>query len=219
LYGDKLYWAEEGRLARADPDGDSIETVIDFGRPRSVAVSVWVGHRKVYWTDSDANALQRTDVSWTMPELLASGLQHPVDIEINYFEDKLYFTEFNSGKIMKCNYDGSDVEEVVTGLGGPHGLEMLIYQGFGIEDPIICNVYPNPLQEEASFVYTLENKSLVNLFITDSKGIIATQLIDQYQAAGRHEYRWNTANHPPGIYFYHLMVNNKTSNGKILVLK
>lgn len=213
LLVNKIYWIEQDALKRANQNGDSIETVVSWGRPRGVAVSALPDHRKMYWTDSDYQNIKRTNINWMFHEEIVSGLDHPTDIKINYSDEKIYWAEYGAGKIMRANFDGTDVEEVVSGLGNPQGLHLLIYST-GIEeaDKKIRKLYV----ESTTLNYTLTGRSLVKLIVYDSRGIRLTELVNGYQDQGLHQVFWYANGHPTGIYFYRLQVDGQVARGKIL---
>lgn len=213
LLTNKIYWTEQDALKRANQNGDSIETLVSWGEPRGVAVSALPGYRKMYWTDSENQNIKWTDIDWVFPELLVSGLDHPTDIKINYSDEKIYWAEYSAGKIMRANFDGTDVEEVVSSLGNPQGLHLLIYST-GIEEAgeKIRKLYV----ESTTLNYTLTGRSLVKLIVYDSRGIRLTELVNGYQDQGMHQVIWNADGHPTGIYFYHLQVDGQVARGKIL---
>ena len=37
---------------------------------------------------------------------------------------KMYWTDLNTGKIQRANLDGSAIQDLVTGLSGPHGIAL-----------------------------------------------------------------------------------------------
>ncbi|MDE2704561.1 MAG: hypothetical protein OXI35_05790, partial [Gemmatimonadota bacterium] len=53
------------------------------------------------------------------------GLDFPFDLALDVAEGKMYWTEFyRSGEIRRTNLDGSNIEDLVTGLNFPQGLAL-----------------------------------------------------------------------------------------------
>ena len=126
--GSKIYWADSrwGTLQRADLDGQNIEILFNpiVRRPHGIALH-W---DKMYWTDDWKGTIQRADLDGQNLEVLISGLNSPRDIAL-LAEDKIYWTEAevtrrirkyrvepDTWKIQSADLDGSNVEEVLTGL-------------------------------------------------------------------------------------------------------
>ena len=57
-----------------------------------------------------------------LQELFPSGFSAAVALDLT--AQKLYWTEYDSGKIRRANFDGSGVEGVLDGLDGPEGLAL-----------------------------------------------------------------------------------------------
>ena len=126
--GGKIYWADSrwGTLQRADLDGQNIEILFNpiVRRPHGIALY----SDKMYWTDDWKGTIQRADLDGQNLEVLISGLNSPRDIAL-LAEDKIYWTEAeitsrirkyrvepDTWKIQSADSDGSNVEEVLTGL-------------------------------------------------------------------------------------------------------
>ncbi len=219
MWSNKMYWTEQNALKRSTADGDSVETVIDWGQPRGLFVTIPADPQNIYWTDSENQNIKRTPVSWVFPEELVSGLNHPADIQYDIYEEKFYWAEYGEGKIMRANIDGTDVQVVVSGLGNPQGLHLLLYvgNGSGIEDEgkKLIKLYV----ESTTINYTLAERSLVKLLVYNSRGVSIAELVNGYQNPGKHEVKWNADGYTPGIYFYLMQVDDHIVRGKLLTIK
>lgn len=85
---------------------------------------------KIYWTDSGANVIQRSDSNGANLENLVSGLGDPRGIAVEPVSGKIYWVDARSNKIQRANVDGSNVEDLVTkGLKTPIGIALDIAGG------------------------------------------------------------------------------------------
>jgi cyanophycinase len=79
--------------------------------------------------------------------------------------------------------------------------------------------YPNPFNPETYITYSIEIASNVNLRIYDVLGREIVQLINKYTLPGIYRTLFNAGNLSSGVYFYRLIVNNKSISKKMLLLK
>ncbi|MEM6964136.1 MAG: choice-of-anchor J domain-containing protein [Bacteroidota bacterium] len=72
-------------------------------------------------------------------------------------------------------------------------------------------IYPNPLQDETVFEYTLGEASVVNIMIVDAQGkVVARPLDSQYAEKGVYTLNYNATHLGDGIYT--ILFNTQTSN-------
>jgi len=85
--------------------------------------------------------------------------------------------------------------------------------------PILQSNFPNPFRSETTFQYFLPEKSKVVLTILDITGQVIQTLVDEKQAAGKHEVTWNAGDQPPGIYFYMIRAGKYSEVKKCTLLR
>ena len=78
--------------------------------------------------------------------------------------------------------------------------------------------YPNPVQDQTTLRYTLDNDSEVTLTITDMIGNTFEVFVNQNQNAGTHNFIYNADNLSSGIYFCKLLTQHGSQTIKITVL-
>ncbi len=129
----KIYWSEyganpvRGAIRRANLDGTDIETVIST----AYAMGITLNNGKVYW--SDASSISRANLDGSEPEVvIADRFAH--DIAVDFDGGKIYWTEGYlwagfSAKVWRANLDGTEIETLVTGLHGPHGISLDLVHG------------------------------------------------------------------------------------------
>ena len=145
-------WAEEsgkGAIRRAGRDGLDVETLVTgLQVPFDLAFDPF--EHKMYWTDRQAGTIQRADLDGAGLETLVTGLEAPADIALDivwdHVEDpcptcagkaakpaehiphdvgaptRIFWTDGRAGIIQRSDLDGSNVEVLVRGIGGPAGL-------------------------------------------------------------------------------------------------
>jgi hypothetical protein len=80
------------------------------------------------------------------------------------------------------------------------------------------NVYPNPVSDNATVNFSIEEQSDVALFVTDAQGrmvqtIQQTAMMNQ----GTHRVEWNAGTLASGIYFLNVNVNGRNNVQRIIV--
>lgn len=80
-------------------------------------------------------------------------------------------------------------------------------------------VYPNPFTDQSNITFNLESQSKVKLTVNNSNGVEITKLFEGNLNAGEHTYTLKADNLTPGVYIYHLSINGKLLNGKIVLNK
>ncbi len=122
--GGKVYWTEQtgnnsGRIRRANLNGSNIQSVREV---RSVlqGLALDAANGKLYLTNSRGKVQQMNlNGSGFQPNLIVD-LDSPRGIAVDVAGDKVYWTE--EGKIRRANLDGSNPQDVATGLGTPDGI-------------------------------------------------------------------------------------------------
>ncbi len=79
------------------------------------------------------------------------------------------------------------------------------------------SVYPNPTSGLITFYYTLTEPSQVTIQIYNAFGQLMETPVDAYQQFGNHQVQWNAEGLPAGVYFYKVLSDKLTGNGKIIL--
>ena len=132
----KMYWTDgyTGKIQRANLDGTHVEDIIT-GLTGLSNIVLDVAGGKMYWTDSGAGKIQRANLDGSNVQDLVTGLEDisgivlalsstPADaqIEVPPIVSEIlhiYWTDSGTGKIQRANLDGSNVQDLVTGLESP----------------------------------------------------------------------------------------------------
>ena len=81
--------------------------------------------------------------------------------------------------------------------------------------------YPNPFNPSTTIEYSLNNESLISVEIIDMQGRLIDKVVNNsIKDRGIHSIVWNAQNYSSGVYFIRMIVNNKESGiKKILLVK
>jgi hypothetical protein len=90
------------------------------------------------------------------------------------------------------------------------------------KDDLNLSVYPNPFNNQTSINYTLKENAFVSLYIYDTRGVLVNKLVKNNQVKGNHNIVWDGKNMngnelTPGLYHYAIKINNKQTNGKVVL--
>ena len=67
----------------------------------------------IYWTDYGTHKIQRANLDGSNIEDLITGLDWPMEIELDVSAGKMYWTNWVPAKIQRANLDGSNIETIV----------------------------------------------------------------------------------------------------------
>ena len=79
--------------------------------------------------------------------------------------------------------------------------------------------YPNPFNPGTTLQYELASLTIVRLEVYDLLGRKVASLVDQHQAAGRHEISWQADQLATGIYFAVLTQDHSSQTIKLVLMK
>jgi len=109
-----------GRVLTANPDGSDLKTIATEGRrlPDGIVVDVEAGY--IYWTNmgnlkSNDGSIERSDLDGTNITTIvpAGGTFTPKQIQLDKGHGKLYWSDREGMRVMRCDLDGSHIETVV----------------------------------------------------------------------------------------------------------
>ena len=237
----KVYWTEQtddntGKVQSANLDGSDVRLVKDLASPpRSLAIDA--ANRKLYLT-SASGKIQRMTLagSYFRPNLI-TGLGALGEITVDTASRKLYWTE--SGRIRRANFNGENIQDIVTGLGAPADIALGVMSTDSVpaapatiatpEQTLLLSNYPNPFNPETWIPYQLAEAADVTLTIYAVNGQIVRRLAFGHQLAGIYQTRsraayWDGRNAlgesvASGVFFYTLTAGNFTATRKMLILK
>ena len=124
--GGKIYWIEQvddsnGRIQRADLDGKNVKLVKNLTSVLT-GLAVDTANGKLYLTNARGKVQQMDVDGRNFQSDLITGLNAPQGIVVDAAAGKIYWTE--AGRIRRANLDGTNRQNVVTGLGTPASLSI-----------------------------------------------------------------------------------------------
>ena len=88
-----------------------------------------------------------------------------------------------------------------------------LLQGSGL-----IEAYPNPTTDAATFVYTLDAATDVQLAVYDVTGRRVALLVDAVQT-GEQRVRFDASDLAPGVYVYRLAAADRVETGKLILAR
>lgn len=79
--------------------------------------------------------------------------------------------------------------------------------------------YPNPFNSSTNFVFSLRERTKVNLSVYDIQGRLVGRLADGYYPAGEHTVNWNAKGVSSGVYICRLTAGDYVKSSKALLVK
>jgi len=88
-----------------------------------------------------------------------------------------------------------------------------------IPNQIHLNVFPNPFNPSTNLNFQVPEESSIKLLVYNINGQLITKLTSLEYSSGSYNYIWDAKNLPSGVYFAHLIVNQKTYTQKLILMK
>lgn len=103
--------------------------------------------------------------------------------------------------------------------GQPNSLTGMFEEGADASGFALSQCYPNPFNPSTTIQYTLPYDGFVTLTLYDFSGRQAAQIVRGQQSRGTHAVVLSAQDLAGGVYFYRLIMGNKVSTKKVLLLK
>jgi DNA-binding beta-propeller fold protein YncE len=110
----------DGRVLSAKPDGSDVKTIVSEGRklPDGIVVDAAAGH--IYWTNMgnlklNDGSIERSDLEGKNLTTIIppGGTFTPKQLQLDNKNGKLYWSDREGMRVMRCNLDGSNIETLV----------------------------------------------------------------------------------------------------------
>ncbi len=126
--GDLLYWVSRntGEVARGDETGSGSPTVL-FDRPTDTVnfVEIDVAAGLIFWTEASGSEIYKANLDGTgTPAVirdLGAGAQ-TAGLALVTADEVVFVADSANGNIYRMDYNGNNINTVVTGLSEPTGL-------------------------------------------------------------------------------------------------
>lgn len=80
-------------------------------------------------------------------------------------------------------------------------------------------IYPNPVQDRATFAFTLDRPGQVTIRVYDGLGRQVAEPVTGFHTAGSHTSIWNATLHPAGVYFVRLTTADISTTRQIVIAR
>ena len=109
-----------GQVMTANPDGSDLKVIVSEGRrlPDGIVVDAAAGH--IYWTNmgkpsANDGSIERADLDGgNVKDIVPPGGTHtPKQLQLDQKNGKLYWSDREGMRVMRCNLDGSKLETLV----------------------------------------------------------------------------------------------------------
>jgi hypothetical protein len=94
-----------------------------------------------------------------------------------------------------------------------------IFEFMGRKGELKMNLTPNPVKDVCGINFTLKGNSDIKLIVSDIKGEILKNIINENLPAGFHEFRIDLSDLPEGIYFMNVESGNYLGTAKFIKLR
>jgi PKD repeat protein len=147
-------------------------------------------------------SMVNTDDKWTW---------NKIDVDLSAYAGK-------SGVMLAWQYVGNDGDlmaidnvEVTQGTTGVNDQEAI--------NQMLLQNYPNPFSSQTHIVFKLEQKADVKLIIYNSLGQQIAVPVSGEMSAGNHQVLFDGSSLRPGIYYYRLMFDGKSTTKRMVIIK
>jgi len=155
------------------------------------------------WTDVwKASTDNNPEIAWSWRKITIPNL--------NYYGNNLKFAWVVLGKYG----DVMGLDQIR--INGLTGIET---DGISIASSELKQNYPNPFNPTTTINFTLTETGKTKLVITNAKGEIVKELVNNELKSGYHSYNFDGSGFVSGIYFYQLTTSEKTITKKMLLVK
>ena len=256
----KIYWTnyKAYKIQRANLDGTNVEDLIELPKvPQGIALDV--NEDKIYSTEAHPNTgagiIRRLNSDGTKPQVLLqpaviqlekTRLSSPSGIAVDPYGGKIYWTDLNPGRIHRANLNGTDAEDIVTGINWGRSIALDLTQAIEswsivnrqgkqptlwgrIRGTALLPNFPNPFNPETWITYQLAEAADVRIRIYDVAGHLVRELDLGTKLAGSYLSResaayWDGRNDiggavSSGVYFYTLEARDYRRTRRMTVVR
>ena len=240
----KLYWAKNDQIMRADLDGENVEMVVTLdrlpgqedNRVRANIVEVDPIAEKIYWADTFNNEIGVANYDGSNKLALIDNIQDPIGLQLDLENQQLFWLSDRGFRDESINYradlDGQNIMEIAayetpTFESGP----MVVYKyeiATSTEDQVsevpagleLRQNYPNPFNPSTQISFSLSEPGSARLEVFNTLGQkVAVLLSDKAYSSGTHSFTFDASGFSSGIYYYRLSATGTTLTRSMTLLK
>ena len=134
-----IYWTDRQTAAirRVNINNLNVANIIP-NVPDASGIALDLTRGQIYWTETDTGKIRRADLNGSNVQDLITELTGPLSIALDLVRGKIYWTDqswdrftgaVTASKIQRANLNGSNVQDIVTGLGIVEGIALDVSVG------------------------------------------------------------------------------------------
>ena len=209
-------------------DNEMLESISQFWQD-----TAWENRSKTNYTYDSEFLIERTFQSWESSNW-KNNLKHEHTFEGSNNTFTVYSTWVGTAwtdtdKFDKYyNVDNNMIEQILQSWTGSswrnssRTIYTYINTGIQVDNTIseweLSQNYPNPFNPSTKINYSIPMRSNVRLVVYNAIGEEVAELVNSKQSKGVHSVDFKVNNLTSGIYFYNLIVNNKVTLNKKMIL-
>ena len=118
----KMYWSGHG-IKRANLDGSDVEVVLTDTEAPSQGISIDTVNGKVYWSSYSDDHIGRANLDGSDREIVITGKAYSLEVDPGL--QKIFVADWESSRIYSVNYDGTNLQDLVTaGVNRPRDVAL-----------------------------------------------------------------------------------------------
>jgi hypothetical protein len=211
-----LFYSDNGGATWTDVSGNLEENPDGTGNGPSVfavAILPFENGEKLYLAGSSTGLYSTTELAgsgtvWMQESADKVGHTPVFDID-SRLSDKLVVVATHGNGIFAANITPASIPEQKDSASP--------------ENFVLKQNYPNPFNSQTRISYSVNHPANVTIFIFNNRGQRINSLVNEFKNAGSYSVSWNghdlnSKPVPSGIYFYSLILDNKLSASKKMIM-
>lgn len=181
---------------------------IDTGLTGTTKIK-WVNWSTVVYIMGENGRIKRSlDNGLTWQSMTTDNVSDLYHFDFHRIDDIIYgFAVSRNGAVLRL----VDSVLILTGKGE-------LSSGIPADYSLYQN-YPNPFNPSTFISFDIPKNSYVKLTVYDALGREVSTLVSEALQSGRHEYSWNAAGFPSGVYYYRLQASGFVETKKMILTK
>ncbi len=181
--------------------GQSANSVVTVApQPTAGATFVITNGNTVAFTNTSTSA---TSYSWDFGDFSSSSAPSPTHV----------FLDFNDYTVVLTAINGGCQDTAVFSL------TTLSVKEIANDNSTFVSIFPNPMSEMGTILVDVKEYSPISIVITDNKGAIVNEVLNQNLEAGKHSFSVDTNNFENGLYYVIVRTSKSNNITKINVIK
>ncbi len=195
------YYVTTTNANACDGVGQSANEVVAVTpQPTASATYVINNGNTIVFTNTSTSA---TSYSWDFGDFNSSSAQNPTHV----------FADFNNYTVVLTAINGGCHDTISFNIAN------LSVKELAKDNSMTVSIFPNPMTEMGTILVDVKEFSPISIVITDNKGAIVNEVLNQNLEAGKHEISLDTNNFENGLYYVIVRTSKSNNITKINVIK